>query len=50
MLEETARLHWGRNERNKASDCLTEAHQLFISYGATGHAARLQLKHPELAA
>lgn len=50
MLEETARLHWVRNQRNEANECLSKAHQLFVDYGADGHAERLQQKHPELAA
>lgn len=50
MLEETARLHWVKNQRLEASQCLSQAHQLYVQYGANGHAERLQLKHPELAA
>jgi len=48
MLEEKARLLWRKNEHAAANKTLSLAHQMFVQFGAQGHAERLKSHHPEL--
>lgn len=50
MLEERARLLWQNGEHGAGHQTLNEALTQFQAFGANGHATRLRLKHPELAA